>query len=70
MASKSLGREFAEEVYLKAIHAAVPIAAGIALGPVGIAVGIVASVAIAVPGNSGGRSVSNASESKGSGSSS
>jgi hypothetical protein len=58
MSDKSFKREFAEEVFCKAMVSAAPIAAGIIMGPVGIVVGIVAAVAIAVPGYNGGRSES------------
>ena len=64
MEKKSFGQEFAEEVFCKAVHSAVPIAAAIAMGPVGIAVGVAAAVAIAAPGYNGSRSVGNSSESK------
>lgn len=70
MASKSFGREFAEEAYLKAIHAAVPVAAGIILSPLGLAVGAAAAVAIVAAGKISDCSASNASESKETGSSS
>ena len=65
MSKKSFGREFAEEVFLKAVHSAVPIAAGIVLSPVGIAaVAIVATAAVACSGSDGGGSTGDASQSK------
>jgi hypothetical protein len=70
MTRKSFGREFAEEVFCKALTTAAPIAAGIILSPAGIAIGAAVAVAIVASGKIGGGSASNASESKESGSSS
>lgn len=70
MSDKSFGREFAEELYLKAIHTAVPIAAGIIWSnPLGAAVGIATVVAIGSLVKGGGGSTTNTSGSKGTGSS-
>ncbi len=69
MSKKNFGREFAEELYLKAVHAAVPIAAGIILSPMGMAIGAAAAVAVVASGKLSSDSASNASESKESGSS-
>jgi hypothetical protein len=69
MATKSFGREFAEEVFCKALTLAAPIAAGIILSPAGIAIGAAAAVAIVASSKIGGGSASNASQSKETGSS-
>jgi hypothetical protein len=65
MSKKSFGREYAETVIAKAVVAAPAIVWGIALGPVGVAAGVVVTVAaLSELGSSGGGSAPNGSESK------
>jgi hypothetical protein len=64
MANKSFGREYAEAVIGKAAVWAPPIVWGLALGPVGVAAGVVAACAIAEQASRGGDSGTNGSESK------
>lgn len=69
MASKSFGQELAEEFIGKAVVWAPPIAAGIIMGPVGIAVGLAATVAVVCSGCLDDSSESHASQSNETGSS-
>jgi len=70
MSGKSFGQEVKEELLRKAVIWGPPIAGGLLLGPVGIAVGIATMVAIAGSRSSGDGSAANASQSKETGSSS
>jgi hypothetical protein len=62
--SKSLGREFAEELIGKAVIWT-PLTAGmLLLGPVGMAVGVATAVAIACSGSSGDSSTNETSSAR------
>lgn len=70
MSRKSFAQEYAEALIGKAVIWGPPIVGGLALGPVGVVVGVVATVAgIVGSGSSDGDSTRNASQSKESGSS-
>lgn len=69
MSGKSFGQEVAEELVRKAVIWGPPIAGGLLLGPVGIAVGVASAAAIVGSGSSGDGSAPNASQSKETGSS-